>query len=119
MDRFIQGLKPAIRAQVSAQNFESLHKAVIFAERLGRQDTIPMELDAIQDQGRQTSGSHHRHTRTGKGPRCYTCNQFGHIAKNCPHRAQANVMFSGNASGQDNNQEAACPTAKATPFLEQ
>ncbi|XP_057473975.1 uncharacterized protein LOC130762303 [Actinidia eriantha] len=118
ISRFINGLRVAIRDQVSLHTLYSLNKAVTLAKKVESQQNRTNTRPQFSNKGKQpvpspqsqpvtNSGSQTKAATTGSttrqggnpnpyakvsGDKCYRCGEPGHRSNTCPKRATVNLV---------------------------
>ncbi|GFZ14720.1 hypothetical protein Acr_24g0009100 [Actinidia rufa] len=116
--RFVNGLRVAIRDQVSLQTLYSLNEAVTLAKKVESQQNRTNIRSQFSNRGKQpvpspqsqlvtNSGSQTKAVTTGStthqggnpnpyakasGDKCYRCGEPGHRSNTCPKRATVNLV---------------------------
>ncbi|GFY85338.1 hypothetical protein Acr_04g0000760 [Actinidia rufa] len=116
--RFVNGLRVAIRDQVSLQTLYSLNEAVTLAKKVESQQNRTNTRSQFSNRGKQpvpfpqsqpvtNSGSQTKAVTTGSttrqggnpnpyakasGDKCYRCGEPGHRSNTCPKRATVNLV---------------------------
>ena len=83
LEQFLNSLPPETRLWVKEREPKTVKEAAELADRLTQARRTERDCDQLA-QARTPERNWPRKERTSTGPRCYGCNQIGHIRRYCP-----------------------------------